>query len=95
MRADNVIIGPLITEKTTDLATKKVYAFHVHAEANKDQIVTQVQKMFNVTVDAVRTTVRKGETKRVGRKQIPKQMPNRKIAYVTVSKGTINIFPQM
>lgn len=95
MRADNVIIGPMITEKTTDLATKKIYAFHVHEAANKDQIATQIQKMFNVTVDAVRTTVRKGEVKRVGRKMIPKQMANRKIAYVTVTKGTINIFPQM
>lgn len=95
MRADNVIVGPLITEKTTDLATKKVYAFHVHEDANKDQIATQLSKMFNVTIEMVRTTVRKGEVKRVGRKMIPKKRPNKKIAYVTVSKGTINIFPQM
>lgn len=95
MRADHIIIKPVITEKTTDLATKNVYVFHVHEDANKYQVAEYISKIYNVTVDSVKISNRKGKVKRVGKKMLPKRFPTVKLAYVEVKNGTINAFPQM
>jgi large subunit ribosomal protein L23 len=61
----NVIIKPLITEKSThQQATRNSYAFQVHKEANKHQIKDAVEKLYNVKVADVRTMVRKGKPRR-------------------------------
>ena len=61
----NVIIKPLITEKSThQQTTRNAYAFHVHPEANKHQIKDAVEKLYNVKVADVRTMVRKGKPRR-------------------------------
>jgi large subunit ribosomal protein L23 len=95
MRADTIIIKPLITEKSSEMATKKVYAFQVNLDANKFQVAEIVEKMYNVEVAQVRVTTRKGKVKRVGRKMVSKQQPSKKIAYVMLKKGTLNLFPNM
>jgi large subunit ribosomal protein L23 len=61
----NVIIKPLVTEKSTHLqATRNVYAFQVHREANKQQIKQAVEKIYEVKVVDVRTMNRKGKPRR-------------------------------
>jgi large subunit ribosomal protein L23 len=61
----NVIIKPLITEKSThQQATRNAYAFHVHQDANKFQIKNAVEKLYNVKVTDVRTMNRKGKPRR-------------------------------
>ena len=61
----NVIIKPLITEKTThQQATRNAYAFKVATWANKPQIKHAVEKLYDVKVVDVRTMVRKGKPKR-------------------------------
>lgn len=95
MRADHIIIKPVITEKSTDLAAKNVYLFQVHEDANKYQVAEYIGKIYNVTVDSVRIANRKGSVKRVGKKMMPKRFPTVKYAYVSVKKGTINAFPQV
>ena len=61
----NVIIKPLITEKTTHLQqTRNAYAFQVAAWANKPQIRDAVQRLYNVKVTDVRTMNRKGKPRR-------------------------------
>ena len=61
----NVIIKPLITEKSThQQATRNSYAFQVHKEANKHQIKDAVEKLYNVKVADVRTMTRKGKPRR-------------------------------
>jgi len=61
----NVIIKPLITEKSThQQATRNSYAFQVHTEANKHQIKDAVEKLYNVKVADVRTMTRKGKPRR-------------------------------
>jgi large subunit ribosomal protein L23 len=61
----NVIIKPLITEKSThQQTTRNAYAFHVHADANKFQIKNAVEKLYNVKVTDVRTMTRKGKPRR-------------------------------
>ena len=61
----NVIIKPLITEKSThQQATRNSYAFQVHTGANKHQIKDAVEKLYNVKVADVRTMTRKGKPRR-------------------------------
>lgn len=84
----------MITEKSTDLAAKKVYAFVVHEDANKHMIAEAVEKLFTVKVSSVRVTIRKGKEKRVGRRMKTKQLPDQKVAYVTLKEGSIDLFPQ-
>jgi ribosomal protein L23 len=50
--------------------------------------------MYNVEIGNVRTIVRKGKVKNVGRRQVAKKQADEKIAYITVTKGTINVFPK-
>lgn len=63
----DVILKPVVTEKTmNDMADKK-YAFYVHPESTKTQIKEAVEKMFDgVKVDYVNTMNLKGKVKRRG-----------------------------
>ena len=61
----NVIIKPLITEKSThQQTTRNAYAFKVHSGANKPQIKQAVESLYNVKVVDVRTMTRKGKPRR-------------------------------
>ena len=61
----NVIIRPLITEKSThQQTTRNSYAFQVHRDANKHQIKDAVEKIYEVKVVDVRTMNRKGKPRR-------------------------------
>ena len=61
----NVIIKPLVTEKSThQQATRNAYAFQVHRDANKHQIKDAVEKLYDVKVVDVRTMNRKGKPRR-------------------------------
>jgi large subunit ribosomal protein L23 len=65
MDSTNVIIKPLITEKSThQQTTRNAYAFQVHAGANKQQIKAAVEKIYEVKVVDVRTMNRKGKPRR-------------------------------
>jgi len=61
----NVIIKPLVTEKSThQQTTRNTYAFEVDPAANKHQIKLAVEKLYNVKVADVRTMNRKGKPRR-------------------------------
>ncbi len=61
----NVIIKPLVTEKSTHLQeTRNVYAFQVTQHANKIEIRQAVEEIYNVKVTDVRTMNRKGKPRR-------------------------------
>ena len=52
----DVILRPVVTEKSMNMMAEKKYAFYVHPEANKAQIKEAVQRMFDGTkVKAVKT----------------------------------------
>ena len=57
------LIQPLLTEKMTELSSKRQYAFKVKDQSNKIEIAKAVEKKFNVTVVSVRTLVVKGKRK--------------------------------
>lgn len=64
----DVILAPVVTEKSMDGMSAKKYTFLVHPEANKTQIKEAVEKMFPGTkVEKVNTLNQDGKEKRRGR----------------------------
>ncbi len=94
MKIDNIIIRPVLTEKATNLTKGKTYMFEVSVKANKHQVKTALERLYDVSVAAVRLMIRKGKERRVGRRMKPKIASDTKIAFVTVKKGIIDLFPQ-
>jgi len=66
MDASQVIIRPVVSEKTYVLATADRYTFRVHADAHKTQIKQAVEQLFDVNVVEVRTLSVKSKPKRRG-----------------------------
>jgi large subunit ribosomal protein L23 len=63
-----LIIRPLVTEQGMHFAsTKSAYNFEVNKKANKTEIKSAVEKIYNVKVRKVRTANRKGKVRRRGR----------------------------
>ncbi len=66
MDASQVIIRPVVSEKTYVLATADKYTFRVHPDAHKTQIRQAVEQLFEVDVVEVRTMSVKSKPKRRG-----------------------------
>lgn len=63
----DIILKPVITEKSMETMAEKIYTFYVHPESTKNQIKEAVEKMFDGTkVDRVNTLNLKGKKKRRG-----------------------------
>lgn len=62
----DVLIKPIITEKTSALMADKKYTFKVDPNANKIEIKHAVEKVFDVKVAAVNTMHVRGKKRRVG-----------------------------
>lgn len=68
MSPEEIIIRPLVTEKSSDLENlNNQYTFEVHRQANKIDIRKAVEMVFGVRVQGVRTQVVRGDLRRVGR----------------------------
>lgn len=67
MVAEDVIIKPIITEKSNDGLQEGKYTFKVNKKATKVEIANAVEKLFDVKVLKVNTITVKGKEKRVGR----------------------------
>jgi large subunit ribosomal protein L23 len=91
--ARDIIIRPLVTEKTTALLEGRKYTFVVDREANKIEIKKALEEIFDVKVQAVNTLNLKGKKKRIGRHP-EGQRPRWKKAVVTLREGskTIELF---
>lgn len=87
-----VIVRPLVTEKSTDqLERNGAYSFVVGNDANKVEIAQAVEQLFNVKVRSVRTMRYRGKERRVGR-HVGRRAAWKK-AVVTLREGdTIEIF---
>lgn len=92
MELKDILIRPLITEKTTSqLNGDNVYAFEVGIDANKVQVKRAIESFYGVKVENVRTMVIRGKVKRFGRHWAKRK--NWKKAYVTLAPGdVINVF---
>ena len=63
----NIILAPVITEKSESLKSNNVYVFKVNKKANKTQIKNEVEKLFGVKVVNVNTANAVQKKRRVGR----------------------------
>ena len=66
MDAGQVIIKPIVSEKSYALATIGKYTFRVHPDAHKTQIRQAIEELFDVHVVEVRTVSVKSKPKRRG-----------------------------
>ena len=89
----DVIIAPVVSEKSYALIDQNAYTFTVHPDANKVQIRQAVESIFNVRVDKVNTLNRKGKRKRNRRSWTMGRRADAKRAIVTLAEGdTIDLF---
>ena len=66
MLPEEIILAPVVTEKTNDMMQEGKYTFEVNSKATKVQIKNAVEKLFEVKVLNVNTISVKGKNKRVG-----------------------------
>ena len=66
MIAEEIIVRPIVTEKSNDGLQEGKYTFEVNKKATKVEIAKAVEKLFNVKVLKVNTITVKGKQKRVG-----------------------------
>ena len=90
--AYDVILSPVVTEKTTDQMDANIYTFIVSKDANKIEIGSAIEKLWDVTVKDVRTMRYPGKAKRamLGRMARNQQKGRRaafKKAIVQLSEG--------
>ena len=63
----NIILAPVITEKSESLKANNVYVFKVNKKANKTQIKNEIEKLFGVKVVNLNTVNAVQKKRRVGR----------------------------
>jgi len=66
MKPEEIIIAPIVTEKSNDAMQEGKYTFEVNKNATKIEIANAVEKLFEVKVLKVNTISVKGKSKRVG-----------------------------
>ena len=85
----DIILRPVLTEKTYDSIADKRYCFEVDVHAGKTEIKAAVEEIFGVKVESVNTLRQEGKIKRQGRTQ--GRRPERTKAYVTLTKDSKGI----
>ena len=86
MNPFNVIMKPIISEKSNDLReTEGKYTFEIRREASKDDVKKAIKLMWNVDVETVHTSIRRGKVKRRGAQM--SKGPNTKKALVKLAGG--------
>jgi large subunit ribosomal protein L23 len=85
----DILIRPVLTEKSYDQMGAKRYAFEVPVTAGKTEVKMAVEKVFGVKVASVNTLRTEGKIKRQGRTM--GRRPERKKAYVTLKKDSKGI----
>ncbi len=93
MLLEEIIISPVLTEKTAYMGNERKYVFWVHRSANKPLVKKAVEKIFNVKVDKVNIINVKGKFRRV--RYRGGYTPSRKKAVVTLKEGySINLYKE-
>ncbi len=89
--AFDLIIAPLVTEKSNGMVAEKKYVFKVKPDAGKIEIGRAIEELFKVKVKSVNIMNYSGKPKRAGRSAIMGKRPDWKKAVVTLSEGSIEI----
>ena len=86
----DILIAPVVSEKSYGLLDEGKYTFVVDPRANKTEIKIAIEQVFAVKVESVNTVNRKGKTRRtkfgLGKRKDTKR------AIVTLREGSIDIF---
>lgn len=89
----DVILKPVVTEKSMNAMAERKYTFLVHPEANKSQVKEAVEKMFPGTkVEKVNTMNIQGKTKRRGTTLGRTAKTKKAIVKLTADSKEIEIF---
>ena len=90
----DIIIRPVVTEKSMNLLADNKYTFVVDKRSNKTEIKNAIQDIFKVKVDKVSTMIIKGKPKRMGK--FEGRTSDRKKAIVSLKAGQkIKLFEGM
>ncbi|WP_193178138.1 50S ribosomal protein L23 [Oricola nitratireducens] len=90
IRHYDVIVSPVITEKSTFVSENNQVIFNVARDASKPEIKAAVEALFGVKVKAVNTMLRKGKVKRF-RGIVGKQSDVKKAVVTLVDGQSIDI----
>ena len=95
MDAQDIIIRPIITEKSMNGAAMKKYTFEVAKNAEKIQIKKAVEELFGVKVEKVNTLNVRGRLRRQGRHQGYARSWKKAIVKLTEDSKGIEFFDNM
>ena len=95
MDAEDIIIHPIITEKSMNGAAMKKYTFEVAKNAEKIQIKKAVEELFGVKVEKVNTLNVRGRLRRQGRHQGYTRSWKKAIVKLTEDSKGIEFFDNM
>ena len=91
----DVIIKPVITEQSMDIAPEKKYTFKVHPDANKTEVKRAVEEIFDVEVAKVNIMNVKGKKKRMGRFEGMTAASKKAIVTLTKDSKEIEFFQSL
>jgi large subunit ribosomal protein L23 len=91
LHPNEVLLAPVVSEKSYSLIEDRKYSFRVHPDAHKTQIRQAVEELFDVKVQTVNVIQVRSKPKRRG--MVPGRKPGWKKAIVQLREGeTIEIF---
>ena len=91
MLARDIVIKPIITEKSMEGLQENKYTFRVAPDAGRIEIGKAVEELFKVKVKSVNVMNYQGKRKRAGRSLKEGRRPDWKRAVVTLAEGSIEI----
>ena len=91
----DVILKPVITEQSMDIAPDKKYTFKVHPDANKTEVKRAVEEIFDVEVAKVNIMNVKGKKKRMGRFEGMTSASKKAIVTLTKDSKEIEFFQSL
>ncbi len=95
MNKYDVIISPILTEKSYDGIADKKYTFKVASDATKTQIKVAVEDIFGVKVAKVNTVNVNGKKKRMGRSEGMTSAYKKAVVTLSTDSKTIEFFESL
>lgn len=91
----DVIIRPIITENSMDMAADKKYAFKVAKDCNKTEVRKAIEEIFGVDVAKVNIVNVNGKKKRLGRTMGTTSAYKKAVVTLTHDSKEIELFQEM
>ena len=95
MTVYDIIIEPILSEKSYDGIAVKKYTFKVAKNATKTQVKAAVEQIFGVKVDKVNTSNYDGKVKRMGRNEGRRSAFKKAIVTLTADSKSLEFFESL